>query len=191
MSPPVPQYLESVRPLLDDDKYREMEALAKEFQEKTAPRLQRYLRLKSWWTTNYVSLGTPGDSGDTLQPSGWSPGDLGCLGWSRRGQRGRYPVTVPLFLSLFPVPFTCPHLCPFPRLLTLVPAILLSKCHSAGEPAFPRNKILICGFIKGNPLLAVPCLHSLPFLGSEQLCSQLFPSLLPPLTAMELMSIFF
>uniref|UniRef100_A0A8U8CJG9 Carnitine O-palmitoyltransferase 1, muscle isoform n=1 Tax=Geospiza parvula TaxID=87175 RepID=A0A8U8CJG9_GEOPR len=48
-------YLESVRPLLDDDKFREMEALAKEFQEKTAPRLQRYLRLKSWWTTNYVS----------------------------------------------------------------------------------------------------------------------------------------
>ncbi|OWK50807.1 Carnitine O-palmitoyltransferase 1, muscle isoform [Lonchura striata] len=51
----VARYLESVRPLLDDDKYLEMAALAKEFQEKTAPRLQRYLRLKSWWTTNYVS----------------------------------------------------------------------------------------------------------------------------------------
>ncbi|NXA02832.1 CPT1B palmitoyltransferase, partial [Nesospiza acunhae] len=51
----ITRYLESVRPLLDDDKFREMEALAKEFQEKTAPRLQRYLRLKSWWTTNYVS----------------------------------------------------------------------------------------------------------------------------------------
>ncbi|XP_048158266.1 carnitine O-palmitoyltransferase 1, muscle isoform isoform X2 [Corvus hawaiiensis] len=51
----VARYLESVRPLLDDEKYREMEVLAKEFQEKTAPRLQRYLRLKSWWTTNYVS----------------------------------------------------------------------------------------------------------------------------------------
>ncbi|NWY94087.1 CPT1B palmitoyltransferase, partial [Loxia curvirostra] len=51
----VARYLESVRPLLDDDKYREMEALAKEFQEKAAPRLQRYLRFKSWWTTNYVS----------------------------------------------------------------------------------------------------------------------------------------
>ncbi|XP_027765314.1 carnitine O-palmitoyltransferase 1, muscle isoform-like, partial [Empidonax traillii] len=51
----IARYLESVRPLLDDDKYKEMEALAKEFQEKTAPRLQRYLRLKSWWTTNYVS----------------------------------------------------------------------------------------------------------------------------------------
>ncbi|NXQ28940.1 CPT1B palmitoyltransferase, partial [Alaudala cheleensis] len=51
----IARYLESVRPLLDDDKYTEMAALAKEFQEKTAPRLQRYLRLKSWWTTNYVS----------------------------------------------------------------------------------------------------------------------------------------
>ncbi|XP_041267577.1 carnitine O-palmitoyltransferase 1, muscle isoform isoform X2 [Onychostruthus taczanowskii] len=51
----VARYLESVRPLLDDDKYQEMAALAKEFQEKTAPRLQRYLLLKSWWTTNYVS----------------------------------------------------------------------------------------------------------------------------------------
>ncbi|XP_053911306.1 carnitine O-palmitoyltransferase 1, muscle isoform isoform X2 [Cuculus canorus] len=48
-------YLESVRPLLDDTEYHRMEVLAKEFQEKTAPRLQKYLILKSWWTTNYVS----------------------------------------------------------------------------------------------------------------------------------------
>lgn len=40
---------------MDDDKYSKMEALAKEFKEKTAPRLQKYLILKSWWTTNYVS----------------------------------------------------------------------------------------------------------------------------------------
>uniref|UniRef100_A0A8D2P764 Carnitine O-palmitoyltransferase 1, muscle isoform n=1 Tax=Zosterops lateralis melanops TaxID=1220523 RepID=A0A8D2P764_ZOSLA len=53
----IARYLESVRPLLDDDKYAEMAALAKEFQEKTAPRLQRYLRLKAWWTTNYVNDG--------------------------------------------------------------------------------------------------------------------------------------
>lgn len=33
-----------------------METLAKEFEEKTAPRLQKYLVLKSWWATNYVSL---------------------------------------------------------------------------------------------------------------------------------------
>lgn len=40
---------------MDDEKYSKMEALAKEFKEKTAPRLQKYLILKSWWTTNYVS----------------------------------------------------------------------------------------------------------------------------------------
>uniref|UniRef100_A0A2I2YQP1 Carnitine O-palmitoyltransferase 1, muscle isoform n=1 Tax=Gorilla gorilla gorilla TaxID=9595 RepID=A0A2I2YQP1_GORGO len=32
-----------------------MELLAKEFQDKTAPRLQKYLVLKSWWASNYVS----------------------------------------------------------------------------------------------------------------------------------------
>uniref|UniRef100_A0A8C7AEX4 Carnitine O-palmitoyltransferase 1, muscle isoform n=1 Tax=Neovison vison TaxID=452646 RepID=A0A8C7AEX4_NEOVI len=48
-------YLESVRPLLDDAEYYRMETLAKDFQEKTAPRLQKYLVLKSWWATNYVS----------------------------------------------------------------------------------------------------------------------------------------
>uniref|UniRef100_A0A8D2CLJ4 Carnitine O-palmitoyltransferase 1, liver isoform n=1 Tax=Sciurus vulgaris TaxID=55149 RepID=A0A8D2CLJ4_SCIVU len=48
-------YLESVRPLLDDEEYYRMETLAKEFQDKTAPRLQKYLVLKSWWATNYVS----------------------------------------------------------------------------------------------------------------------------------------
>uniref|UniRef100_A0A7N5JHG0 Carnitine O-palmitoyltransferase 1, muscle isoform n=1 Tax=Ailuropoda melanoleuca TaxID=9646 RepID=A0A7N5JHG0_AILME len=51
----VQRYLESVRPLLDDEEYYRMETLAKEFQDKTAPRLQKYLVLKSWWATNYVS----------------------------------------------------------------------------------------------------------------------------------------
>ncbi|NXK10666.1 CPT1B palmitoyltransferase, partial [Herpetotheres cachinnans] len=51
----ITRYLESVRPLMDNEKYSKMEALAKEFKEKTAPRLQKYLILKSWWTTNYVS----------------------------------------------------------------------------------------------------------------------------------------
>lgn len=50
------QYLDSVRPLLDDEEYYRMETLAKEFQDNTAPRLQKYLVLKSWWATNYVSL---------------------------------------------------------------------------------------------------------------------------------------
>ncbi|XP_061493933.1 carnitine O-palmitoyltransferase 1, muscle isoform [Rhineura floridana] len=49
------RYLESVRPLLDTEKYDDMEALALDFQQQTAPRLQKYLVLKSWWATNYVS----------------------------------------------------------------------------------------------------------------------------------------
>lgn len=44
-----------MRPLLDDKQYHRMETLAKEFQDRTAPRLQKYLVLKSWWATNYVS----------------------------------------------------------------------------------------------------------------------------------------
>ncbi|XP_054426437.1 carnitine O-palmitoyltransferase 1, muscle isoform [Pteronotus mesoamericanus] len=51
----IQRYLESVRPLLDDKQYHRMETLAKEFQDKTAPRLQKYLVLKSWWAANYVS----------------------------------------------------------------------------------------------------------------------------------------
>uniref|UniRef100_A0A672UNF3 Carnitine O-palmitoyltransferase 1, muscle isoform n=1 Tax=Strigops habroptila TaxID=2489341 RepID=A0A672UNF3_STRHB len=52
----ITRYLESVRPLLDDEKYKKMEVLAKEFKETIAPRLQKYLILKSWWTTNYDFL---------------------------------------------------------------------------------------------------------------------------------------
>uniref|UniRef100_A0A8C6WWX9 Carnitine O-palmitoyltransferase 1, muscle isoform n=1 Tax=Neogobius melanostomus TaxID=47308 RepID=A0A8C6WWX9_9GOBI len=51
----VQRYLESVRPLLDDDKYKEKETLANEFMDSQAAQLQRYLLLKSWWSTNYVS----------------------------------------------------------------------------------------------------------------------------------------
>ncbi|XP_006888161.1 PREDICTED: carnitine O-palmitoyltransferase 1, muscle isoform [Elephantulus edwardii] len=49
------RYLESVRPLMGEEDYSRMEKLAKEFQDNTAPRLQKYLVLKSWWATNYVS----------------------------------------------------------------------------------------------------------------------------------------
>lgn len=49
------RYLRSVRPLLDDTNYTRMERLAKEFQAGIAHKLQRYLMLKSWWSTNYVS----------------------------------------------------------------------------------------------------------------------------------------
>ncbi|XP_075409545.1 carnitine O-palmitoyltransferase 1, muscle isoform [Tenrec ecaudatus] len=51
----IQRYLESVRPLLNEEQFQRMEMLAKEFQDKTAPRLQKYLVLKSWWATNYVS----------------------------------------------------------------------------------------------------------------------------------------
>lgn len=49
------RYLRSVRPLLDDDNYTRMERLASEFQKGISTKLQRYLTLKSWWSTNYVS----------------------------------------------------------------------------------------------------------------------------------------
>ncbi|CAG4942207.1 unnamed protein product [Colias eurytheme] len=49
------RYLLSVRPLLDDDNFKRVERLAKEFEETIAVKLQRYLVLKSWWSSNYVS----------------------------------------------------------------------------------------------------------------------------------------
>lgn len=49
------QYLESVRPLMDDEKYERMEGLTKDFEKNLGPRLQWYLKLKSWWASNYVS----------------------------------------------------------------------------------------------------------------------------------------
>ncbi|GAB1863920.1 Carnitine O-palmitoyltransferase I, liver isoform [Camponotus japonicus] len=49
------RYLRSVRPLLDDENYARMERLATEFQNGIGVKLQRYLILKSWWSTNYVS----------------------------------------------------------------------------------------------------------------------------------------
>ncbi|XP_034541501.1 carnitine O-palmitoyltransferase 1, liver isoform [Notolabrus celidotus] len=49
------RYLESVRPLMEDEQYERMEGLAKDFEKNLGPRLQWYLKLKSWWTSNYVS----------------------------------------------------------------------------------------------------------------------------------------
>lgn len=49
------RYLDSIRPLLDDDNYNRMEELAKDFERTIGQKLQRYLMLKSWWSTNYVS----------------------------------------------------------------------------------------------------------------------------------------
>ncbi|XP_056272838.1 carnitine O-palmitoyltransferase 1, liver isoform isoform X1 [Pseudoliparis swirei] len=49
------RYLESVRPLMEDEQYERMEGLTKDFEKKLGPRLQWYLKLKSWWASNYVS----------------------------------------------------------------------------------------------------------------------------------------
>jgi len=44
-----------VRPLRNDDDYQRLEKLANEFKGGIGRKLQRYLVLKSWWATNYVS----------------------------------------------------------------------------------------------------------------------------------------
>ncbi|XP_030766076.1 carnitine O-palmitoyltransferase 1, liver isoform isoform X3 [Sitophilus oryzae] len=49
------RYLRSVRPLLDDKSYTKMVKLADEFENGIGKKLQRYIILKSWWSTNYVS----------------------------------------------------------------------------------------------------------------------------------------
>lgn len=49
------RYLRSVKPLLDDETYQRVEREAADFQNGIAKKLQRYLVLKSWWSTNYVS----------------------------------------------------------------------------------------------------------------------------------------
>ncbi|KAL3883613.1 hypothetical protein ACJMK2_029858 [Sinanodonta woodiana] len=51
----IEKYLLSVRPLMDDEKYQTMEKLANDFKNGLGKKLQRYLWLKSWWSTNYVS----------------------------------------------------------------------------------------------------------------------------------------
>ena len=52
------QYLKSVKHLMTEDKYKEVEKLADDFTKGVGNRLQRYLIAKSWWATNYVSLTT-------------------------------------------------------------------------------------------------------------------------------------
>uniref|UniRef100_A0A8C2B2D1 carnitine O-palmitoyltransferase n=1 Tax=Cyprinus carpio TaxID=7962 RepID=A0A8C2B2D1_CYPCA len=49
------RYLESVRPLLSDEEHQRMQSLALDFEKNLGPKLQWYLKLKSWWATNYVS----------------------------------------------------------------------------------------------------------------------------------------
>uniref|UniRef100_A0A6P7GLT9 carnitine O-palmitoyltransferase n=1 Tax=Diabrotica virgifera virgifera TaxID=50390 RepID=A0A6P7GLT9_DIAVI len=49
------RYLLSVKALLNEEQYKRMEQLAAEFENGIGKKLQRYLVLKSWWSTNYVS----------------------------------------------------------------------------------------------------------------------------------------
>ncbi|XP_062032404.1 carnitine O-palmitoyltransferase 1, brain isoform isoform X2 [Lepus europaeus] len=51
----VRKYLESVRPVLSDEDFDWTAVLAQEFLKLQASLLQWYLRLKSWWASNYVS----------------------------------------------------------------------------------------------------------------------------------------
>ncbi|KAM5297911.1 palmitoyl thioesterase CPT1C isoform 3-T3 [Glossophaga mutica] len=51
----VRKYLESVRPVLSDEDFDWMAGLAQEFLRLQGSLLQWYLRLKSWWASNYVS----------------------------------------------------------------------------------------------------------------------------------------
>ncbi|XP_065447990.1 carnitine O-palmitoyltransferase 1, liver isoform isoform X7 [Chrysemys picta bellii] len=51
----VNRYLDSVQPLMNDEQFKRMEGLAKDFAFNLGPKLQWYLKLKSWWATNYVS----------------------------------------------------------------------------------------------------------------------------------------
>lgn len=47
------ELLRSVKPVLDDEEYKKMEALAKDFENNLGPKLQFILKLKSWWAPNY------------------------------------------------------------------------------------------------------------------------------------------
>lgn len=40
---------------MNDENYKQLEKLAKDFEVGIGTKLQRYLILKSWWSTNYVS----------------------------------------------------------------------------------------------------------------------------------------
>lgn len=49
------RYLNSIRPILNVEQYKRMQELAADFEETIASKLQRYLVLKSWKSSNYVS----------------------------------------------------------------------------------------------------------------------------------------
>lgn len=49
------RYLRSVKPLESEDKYQRLVKEAEEFENGIGKKLQLYLLLKSWWSSNYVS----------------------------------------------------------------------------------------------------------------------------------------
>lgn len=51
----IQRYLRSMRPLRDDTTFQRITKDAQDFQNGLGKKLQRYLILKSWWATNYVS----------------------------------------------------------------------------------------------------------------------------------------
>lgn len=40
---------------MDDQQFERMKGLTQDFEKNLGPRLQWYLKLKSWWASNYVS----------------------------------------------------------------------------------------------------------------------------------------
>ncbi|TDH71464.1 hypothetical protein CCR75_001110 [Bremia lactucae] len=51
----IQRYLKSVHPLLDSTEYEKVRRMAEDFVHKEGPKLQFYLYLKSWWSSNYVT----------------------------------------------------------------------------------------------------------------------------------------
>ena len=66
---PLRQYLESVQPLLTGPGFERMTGLANQFESSLGNRLQRYLKLKALWATNYV--GTPPPPPPPPPPPTW------------------------------------------------------------------------------------------------------------------------
>lgn len=49
------RHLDSVRPIMNDEEYNNLVKLTDEFKNTVGPKLQRYLKLKYFWSPNYVS----------------------------------------------------------------------------------------------------------------------------------------
>ncbi|WAR06943.1 CPT1A-like protein, partial [Mya arenaria] len=49
------RYLLSIKPIMDDEKFNHLSKLAVDFEKGLGKKLQRYLLVKSWWATNYVT----------------------------------------------------------------------------------------------------------------------------------------